>query len=404
MSTLGQAGITIQQLVDLSFMPSSSGVLLMTAQFVHRELPVRYAVRSMELELMEEWVKNSHFKEIQNIYSSTFASLRMCPHIANEKDVTRFEKVIADVQLQHARVIPLMAATVYAHKNEGRLEDPARAKYLNLMVDKLFAARVSSELLVAQLLAMCKDVLHPGPSHPPGWHGGALEIACNLDSVCRDAVKIATRHCEAQFGRAPPVKILGDNSLALPYFPHELRFILAELLSNAMSATMSKDSGPDGQSSVPAVKMVISGGAGEDSLLGVMVQDEGGGIPLDLCLKSKEYAYTSKSKEEQNKALVRMLEYVDKPKLREHETVEILPANMPFTGLGFGIPLAILYANHFGGELKFRSLEGYGTTAFLHLTKNANHAENIHSTRWHTRNDTYHIRCHNSGLVTARGF
>ncbi len=41
----------------------------------------------------------------------------------------------------------------------------------------------------------------------------------------------------------------------------------------------------------------------------------------------------------------------------------------PIAGFGYGLPLSRLYARHWGGDLSILSMEGYGTDAFLHLSK-----------------------------------
>lgn len=38
-----------------------------------------------------------------------------------------------------------------------------------------------------------------------------------------------------------------------------------------------------------------------------------------------------------------------------------------FAGYGMGLPLSRLYARYFGGSLKLRPLEGYGTDTYIHL-------------------------------------
>ena len=47
----------------------------------------------------------------------------------------------------------------------------------------------------------------------------------------------------------------------------------------------------------------------------------------------------------------------------------------PIAGFGYGLPLSRLYARHFGGELSLTSMEGYGTDAYLHLSKLGNKTE-----------------------------
>lgn len=53
---------------------------------------------------------------------------------------------------------------------------------------------------------------------------------------------------------------------------------------------------------------------------------------------------------------------LDDPDARDHEG-----CNFAFSGYGMGLPLSRLYARYFGGTLKLRPMEGYGTDAYIHL-------------------------------------
>lgn len=48
---------------------------------------------------------------------------------------------------------------------------------------------------------------------------------------------------------------------------------------------------------------------------------------------------------------------------------DIQNAPAVLAGYGYGLPLCRLYARYFGGELQVISMEGYGTDAYLHLSK-----------------------------------
>ena len=41
----------------------------------------------------------------------------------------------------------------------------------------------------------------------------------------------------------------------------------------------------------------------------------------------------------------------------------------PLAGLGYGLPISRSYARYFGGDLVIVSMEGYGTDAYLHLSR-----------------------------------
>ena len=47
----------------------------------------------------------------------------------------------------------------------------------------------------------------------------------------------------------------------------------------------------------------------------------------------------------------------------------------PLAGLGYGLPISRAYARYFGGDLSIMSMEGYGTDAFVHLSRLGIHDE-----------------------------
>lgn len=52
------------------------------------------------------------------------------------------------------------------------------------------------------------------------------------------------------------------------------------------------------------------------------------------------------------------------------ERSELGTANVAtMAGYGYGIPISRLYARYFGGDLQTISMEGYGTDAYLHLSR-----------------------------------
>ncbi|KAL4132946.1 hypothetical protein PRIC2_003275 [Phytophthora ramorum] len=92
------------------------------------------------------------------------------------------------------------------------------------------------------------------------------------------------------------------------------------------------------------VEIVICQGS-ED--LTVKVSDEGGGVPRSRWNKLWHYDYTTSP-------LCPPIDSENYPTYREH-----------FSGGGYGLPMARLFARYFGGEVVFSSLEGSGSTAFI---------------------------------------
>jgi pyruvate dehydrogenase kinase 2/3/4 len=92
----------------------------------------------------------------------------------------------------------------------------------------------------------------------------------------------------------------------------------------------------------PVFRVVIAEG-GEDVTL--KVSDEGGGIPRSGLPRIWTYLYST----------------------AKHPVEGAGPAVL--AGYGYGLPISRLYARYFGGDLQIISMEGYGTDAYLHLSR-----------------------------------
>nr|CAB3455092.1 unnamed protein product [Digitaria exilis] len=96
---------------------------------------------------------------------------------------------------------------------------------------------------------------------------------------------------------------------------------------------------------VPPIRIIVADGA-ED--VTIKVSDEGGGIPRSGLPKIFTYLYSTAK---------------DPPDLDGRYDAAAM------AGYGFGLPISRLYARYFGGDLQIISMEGYGTDAYLHLSR-----------------------------------
>ena len=87
----------------------------------------------------------------------------------------------------------------------------------------------------------------------------------------------------------------------------------------------------------------------------IKISDEGGGIPRSGMPLIWSYMYTTA-----------------KPLLDIDSGMD---SRTPLAGFGYGLPLSRLYARLFGGDLKLISMDGYGTDAYLHLSKLSDSSE-----------------------------
>lgn len=95
--------------------------------------------------------------------------------------------------------------------------------------------------------------------------------------------------------------------------------------------------------------------------LDAQVSDEGGGIARSHMPKIWSYLFTTAKPAFEGAGD----EFPDSQ----------IATDSPLAGLGYGLPTSRAYARYFGGDLNVMSMEGYGTDAFLHLSRLGNRNE-----------------------------
>jgi pyruvate dehydrogenase kinase 2/3/4 len=111
----------------------------------------------------------------------------------------------------------------------------------------------------------------------------------------------------------------------------------------------------------PPIKVVIADGKDNEDVV-IKVSDEGGGIPRSNMKKIWSYLFTTADPSIQES----MIGSSDQ---QDHGR------NSPLAGLGYGLPISRSYCRYFGGDLSIMSMEGYGTDAFVYLTRLGNTKE-----------------------------
>ena len=135
-------------------------------------------------------------------------------------------------------------------------------------------------------------------------------------------------------------------------------YIMLELIKNSMRATVDWH-GVD--CAYPPIKVVIADGKENEDVV-IKVSDEGGGIPRSNMKKIWSYLFTTADPAIQE-GMISFNENVD------HSI------DSPLAGLGYGLPISRSYARYFGGDVSVMSMEGYGTDAFIHLTRLGHYRE-----------------------------
>ena len=174
--------------------------------------------------------------------------------------------------------------------------------------------------------------------------------AVNLVELVEAGMEDASSFCREKYGASPEMELrrVGhsqprDTCLLAPF----VAFSLHEVLKNAMGAHVRRVGGDAGRlDDLPPID--VSVGFHNDTAF-VRVVDSGGGFPKGSdARRALTFLRTTNPPREANYTYSRNF-------------------GSPFEGLGVGLPLARLHAQHLDGGLELGSLPGVGVTTLLHF-------------------------------------
>ncbi|KAF5452187.1 hypothetical protein F2P56_027214 [Juglans regia] len=318
-----QTGVSLRYMMEFGSDPSHRN-LLISAQFLHKELPIRIARRAIELE------------SLPYSLSEKPAVLK----IKDTNDEKDFTQMIKAIKVRHNNVVPMMALGVQQLKKDM---DP-KIVYEDLdeidrFLDRFYMSRIGIRMLIGQHV----ELHNP---NPPPHCVGYIHTKMSPLEVARTASEDARAICLREYGSAPNVNIYGDPIFTFPYVPTHLHLMVFELVKNSLRAVQERFM--DSDKVAPPIRIIVAGGV-ED--VTIKVSDEGGGIPRSGLSKIFTYLYST-------------------AKNPMDEDSDLVTANaVTMAGYGYGLPISRLYARYFGGDLQIISMEGYGTDAYLHLSR-----------------------------------
>ncbi|KAJ7524539.1 hypothetical protein O6H91_17G010300 [Diphasiastrum complanatum] len=337
-----QTGVSLKYMMDFSGYPTGNN-LLFSAQFLHKELPVRLAHRVIELENLPHRLSiKAPVLKVRDWYVDSFKDLRSFPEVLNSADELKFTELIHQIKIRHNNVVPTMAMGIQQLKEDlGRKMGLNELPEIHQFLDRFYMSRIGIRMLIGQHVALHQR-------RPPAGYIGLICTHVSPVEVAQNAIDDARSACMRTYGSAPEVHVYGDPSFKFAYVPTHLHQMIFELLKNSLRAV--QELFMDADHDCPPIRVVVADG-NED--VTIKISDEGGGIPRSGLSKIWTYLYTTA-----------------KSPLANGEQIQDTPNVM--AGYGYGLPISRLYARYFGGDLQVISMEGYGTDAYLHLNRLGN--------------------------------
>ncbi|GEM07627.1 pyruvate dehydrogenase kinase [Rhodotorula toruloides] len=356
-----QTGVSLRQMVMFGQNPSQ-GTLLRASQFLADELPIRLAHRVKELdELPHGLHKMPSIEKVKRWYAQSFEELVSFPRPELPQYLS--EALLRASQESECIPEPVPNPSLPEHmkprpnqlkSKQGRQKMPLHRYYSNpdqnivwppeTFLDRFYMSRIGIRVLIGQHIALNR--LEP--------HEDYVGIICtrtNVHQIAREAIENATYVCEEHYGlfKGPPVQLICPKDLNFMYVPSHLNHVLFEVLKNSLRAVVETH-GVDCED-YPPVKVIVAEG-NED--ITIKISDEGGGIPRSALPLVWTWMYTTANPENLD------------------QDFQGTDFKAPMAGFGYGLPIARLYAQYFGGNLKLISMEGhvpYGTDCYIHLSR-----------------------------------
>jgi len=330
----------------------STRTLLLAAQFLHEELPVRLARRARELKKLPFGLGDTaSIKGVRKLYERSFFRIRRFPKPNTPELEEKFTEMLEDIKNEHNSVQANVArglqelseVRVDIYSQPGVLVQDGMPFDFGKFLDRFYLSRVGVRVLIGQHI-----MLH----HPQEGFVGIIQTNCQPALVCQHAIEDAARVCDMAFGTSPEVLLEGATNTILPYIPEHLHYIFFELIKNSMRATVERyrDSGED----PPPISVVFAEGE-ED--IAIKISDKGGGIPRSGVHRLWTYTFTTAGNTAEKLAEVGQ---------------EGRGGTPVMAGFAHGLPLSRIHARAFGGDLHVMSMQGHGTDVYIHINKMGN--------------------------------
>ncbi|KAK9703690.1 [Pyruvate dehydrogenase (acetyl-transferring)] kinase isozyme 2 [Basidiobolus ranarum] len=338
--------VSLQHLFSIGRHVAKTGNPLLTAQFLHQELPIRLtqALKIVNSSEIPSFMSNlPTFQRISKRFLEDIALLSRTPKPVCRTQEVAFTELLKQLQ-QRQRANNLSIGQGL----QGLLVNPDKNisfhdKGLKTFLDKYYTMALGMRTLLGEHISLHER------------ERSLVEKVLPLN-VAKKAAFDARRVCTQQYGfEAPEVEIISKNTSVSPLYIEEyLHHSLFEILKNSLRATVETHRHSN---HLPPVKIVIATG-GED--VTIKVSDIGGGIPMSKINNLWSYVYFTPSNN--SSALC------SKP----NHCMDI-----PLAGIGHGLSVARLISRYFGGDLNVVSMEGYGTDAYLHIFRQQSFLENL---------------------------
>lgn len=345
----GSRQTTAVSLKDLCEIGLDEKRRLRHARFLHEELCIRLAQRVMELESLPYGLpERPGIRAVISWYTEFLETVEDSAVPINQYDDEDFTSMLEGMLHVHPFETKAMASAVQELMAEMGPDYEHVHAEVDAILKRFFMARIGVRFLMQH---------HVESLHNRDGHSGILELDCQPAIVAQKAAQDSSAVCRKSLGKAPHIEISEPSPGTFTYVPSHLYYMLCETLKNACRATVEHH-GDLPEERLPPVTCSIAFGH-EDVTL--KISDRGGGIPRAQMPSIWTFMYSTWRR----------------CNFGEEVPSLLLRGRTELAGWGVGLPLSLLYARYFGGDLRLLSMSGFGSDVYLHLSRLGSHVENL---------------------------
>ncbi|CAF2403881.1 unnamed protein product [Rotaria sp. Silwood2] len=343
--------VTLKSLIDFAV----DGDIKDSYKFLRVELLVRWSHMRKEMNYIPaRLLEMPSLKHVNSLYDQSFSEILAFKNVEPTATTLRnFTETLVGIQRRHADVVPTFARAYMEMEQTGPV-DLIEKNHLQYFYDRIFMNRIGIRTLIYQHTFLFGNEFPQRPQQV-----GIIDPHCDVLSVVQDAYATAKNLFERALYRIPDIEISSYNArsnetgpVTVVYIPAHIYHIVFELLKNSLRATVER-CGLDTKTYPPVQVRIVKGH--ED--LTIEIADRGGGVPRSKLSQLFHYTYTT----------------APKPQLDPSGDAK----GTPIAGLGYGLPIARLYAKYFQGSLALASVEGLGTWAYISIKAEPENASEL---------------------------
>jgi len=318
--------------------------LLRSAQYLHKELPVRIAHRIASFRNLPFIVGcNPTILAVHELYIRAFHILSEFPPVTDLTIENNYSALLKELLDDHKDVVTDLATGF--RESRKHIRDEGLVKEF---LDRTLCSRLGIRMLAEHHIALHQEDM---PNHV-----GIINTSLRLKDVIEKWSEFVTKLSQHKYGKAPSIKLNGHVNAAFPYIQLPLDYILPELLKNSVRATVESHLDSP-ESNLPPISITI---ATNDLDFVIRISDRGGGIQQALMKEVMQYHFTTAGSNTDHR--------IDGGLFGNMMDVATDgPAAAPMHGFGFGLPTSCAYAEYLGGKLTLESMQGIGTDVYLRL-------------------------------------